>query len=90
MDFEDQRRAVLDASASTPTASLLPVGVTAARGQLRGDVVLPGSRWRAVARTRQLRQLHTQILGCTTREIEGRLGYVDEPELMHRDNLVLL
>ena len=25
-----------------------------------------------------------------SREIEARLGYVDEPELIHRDNLVLL
>ena len=31
-----------------------------------------------------------KILGCATRDIEGRLGFVREPELMHRDNLVLV
>ena len=31
-----------------------------------------------------------QILRAPSAEIEARLGYVDEPELIHRDNLVLL
>ena len=31
-----------------------------------------------------------RILKAPSREIEARLGYVDEPELIHRDNLVLL
>jgi glutamate 5-kinase len=31
-----------------------------------------------------------RIAGCPTVEIESVLGYIDEPELIHRDNLVLL
>jgi glutamate 5-kinase len=31
-----------------------------------------------------------RILRTATSEIEAKLGYVDEPELIHRDNLVLL
>jgi len=29
------------------------------------------------------------IMGCPSHEIAGLLGYVDEPELIHRDNLVM-
>jgi glutamate 5-kinase len=31
-----------------------------------------------------------RILGKPSGKIEAILGYVDEPELIHRDNLVLL
>jgi len=31
-----------------------------------------------------------RVMGAPSNEIEARLGYVDEPELIHRDNLVLL
>jgi glutamate 5-kinase len=31
-----------------------------------------------------------RILRTPSSEIEAKLGYVDEPELIHRDNLVLL
>ena len=31
-----------------------------------------------------------RILRTPSGEIEAKLGYVDEPELIHRDNLVLL
>ena len=31
-----------------------------------------------------------RIAGKSSGEIENILGYVDEPELIHRDNLVLL
>jgi glutamate 5-kinase len=31
-----------------------------------------------------------RIAGCASTEIEAILGYVDEPELIHRDNLVLI
>ena len=31
-----------------------------------------------------------RILRTASSEIESKLGYVDEPELIHRDNLVLL
>ena len=32
----------------------------------------------------------TRILRTPSNQIETKLGYVDEPELIHRDNLVLL
>ena len=32
----------------------------------------------------------TRIAGIASGEIEGRLGYPGEPELIHRDNLVLV
>jgi len=74
--------------------SLLPVGVTAARGRFaRGDVVLcvdPDGHAVAKGLVNYGTDDTLKILGCATRDIEGRLGYVDEPELMHRDNLVLL
>jgi glutamate 5-kinase len=31
-----------------------------------------------------------RILRVPSHEIEARLGYIDAPELIHRDNLVLL
>ena len=31
-----------------------------------------------------------QLQGKASKEIESILGYVDEPELIHRDNLVVL
>ncbi|MDH5377471.1 MAG: glutamate 5-kinase, partial [Gammaproteobacteria bacterium] len=31
-----------------------------------------------------------KIIGKPSKEIESILGYVDEPELIHRDNLVLV
>ncbi len=74
--------------------SLLPVGVTAAHGKFaRGEVVLcvdPDSGAVAKGLVNYSSDEAQKILGCATKEIEGRLGYVREPELMHRDNLVLL
>jgi glutamate 5-kinase len=74
--------------------SLLPVGVTAAHGKFaRGDVVLcvdPDSGAVAKGLVNYASDETQKILGCATRDIEGRLGFVREPELMHRDNLVLL
>lgn len=74
--------------------SLLPVGVTAVRGRFnRGDVVLcvdPVGTAVAKGLVNYGSDEASKILGCATRDIETRLGYVDEPELVHRDNLVLL
>ncbi len=74
--------------------SLLAVGVTAARGNFaRGEVVLcldPDGAAVAKGLVNYSSGETQKILGCATRDIEGRLGYVREPELMHRDNLVLL
>ena len=74
--------------------SLLAVGVTATRGKFaRGEVVLcldPESGAVAKGLVNYSSDETEKILGCATRDIEGRLGFVREPELMHRDNLVLL
>jgi glutamate 5-kinase len=74
--------------------SLLPVGVTGVQGRFnRGDVVLcVDADGNAIAKglVNYASDETSKILGCASREIEARLGYVDEPELMHRDNLVLL
>jgi glutamate 5-kinase len=74
--------------------SLLPVGVVEVSGRFaRGDVLLCRSLdGREVARglsnygDEELRQ----IIGCASHEIAARLGYGGEPEVIHRDNLVLL
>ena len=74
--------------------SLLPVGVTAVQGEFeRGELVrcLDGEG-REIARglVNYSARETTGILGHPTESIENVLGYVDEPELIHRDNLVLL
>ena len=74
--------------------SLLPIGVYEVTGEFeRGEAVscLDESR-REVARglVNYNAQETRRILRAPSSEIEARLGYVDEPELIHRDNLVLL
>ena len=73
--------------------SLLPVGVTAVEGTfLRGDLVAcVDSHDGEVARglVNYSAQEARRILGQPSSRIEELLGYVDEPELIHRDNLVL-
>ncbi len=74
--------------------SLLPVGVTAVEGFFnRGEVVsCCDSNGKEIARglanynAEESRKIH----GRSSKEIESILGYVDEPELIHRDNLVLM
>jgi glutamate 5-kinase len=74
--------------------SLLPVGVIASRGTfVRGDVVLcvgPDGQPVAKGLVNYGSEETERLLGCSTREIEARLGWANEPELIHRDNLVLL
>ena len=74
--------------------SLLPIGVINATGNFeRGEVVncidLEG---REIARGLiNYSAIETQkISRCPSSEIESILGYVDETELIHRNNLVLL
>jgi glutamate 5-kinase len=74
--------------------SLLPVGVKAVDGQfVRGEVVvcldLAG---REVARglVNYSAEETARIIGQPSDRIETILGYVDEPELIHRDNMVLV
>jgi glutamate 5-kinase len=74
--------------------SLLPIGVTAASGEFeRGEVVVcvdPGGREIARGLVNYSAGDTRRIVRTPSSEIEARLGYVDEPELIHRDNLVLL
>ena len=74
--------------------SLLPVGVRAVRGQFRrGDVVLCRDS-RGVDVARGLCNYSAEetrcIIGHSSREIPRLLGYGGDPELIHRDNMVLL
>jgi glutamate 5-kinase len=74
--------------------SLLPIGVVAVAGHFeRGEVVScldEASREVARGLVNYSASETRRILRTPSSEIEGRLGYVDEPELIHRDNLVLL
>ena len=91
-------RLILDAGAvkalRDQRKSLLPIGVFDLTGEFeRGEVVAccdaagaeiaRGLVNYSAAETRR-------ILKSPSSEIQARLGYVDEPELIHRDNLVLL
>ncbi|MDF1588666.1 MAG: glutamate 5-kinase [Gammaproteobacteria bacterium] len=73
--------------------SVLPVGVKHVEGQYqRGDLLIClDMNGKEVARG--LVNYNTdetlKIMGYASREIESLLGYVDEPELIHRDNLVV-
>lgn len=73
--------------------SLLPVGVTEVRGSfVRGEVVrCLDQRGREVARGLvNYGSLDAgRIIGKASGRIESILGYVDEPELIHRDNMVV-
>jgi glutamate 5-kinase len=74
--------------------SLLPVGVKGITGEFeRGEVVaVVDSEGREVARglINYSASEARRIAGKSSRAIEAALGYMDEPELIHRDNLVLL
>lgn len=74
--------------------SLLPAGITAVEGQFERGVCLRivGPDEREIARgiTAYTSSETLAILGCPSREIEGRLGYSGPNELIHRDDLVLM
>ncbi|GIX27104.1 MAG: glutamate 5-kinase [Burkholderiales bacterium] len=74
--------------------SLLPIGVVDAVGDFdRGEVVAciaPDGREVARGLVNYSAEETRKILRRPSHEIEAILGYVDEPELIHRDNLVLL
>jgi glutamate 5-kinase len=73
---------------------LLPVGVVGVSGEFeRGEVVsCLDSSDAEIARglVNYSAAETTKILETPSGLIESKLGYVDEPELIHRDNLVLL
>lgn len=89
---------VLDAGAvkvlKTDGKSLLPIGVTAVEGYFeRGDVVAcVDADGKEVARglVNYSASEAARIVRKPSSEIESILGYVDEAELIHRDNLILL
>jgi glutamate 5-kinase len=90
-------RIVIDAGAARAVGrdgkSLLPIGVLDVQGEFaRGDVIAClGPDGREVARglvnysSAETRQIARRPTG----EIESVLGFIEEPELIHRDNLVL-
>ena len=88
----------LDAGASTAVTqsgvSLLAVGVTRVEGEFkRGEVVsCINHDGKEIARglvNYDVKESQ-QIKGLASEKFEAILGYVDEAELIHRDNLVLL
>jgi glutamate 5-kinase len=74
--------------------SLLPVGVTQVEGDFgRGAVVAcraPDGREIARGLINYPSSEARRIARRASHEVEAVLGYIDEPELIHRDNLVLL
>jgi len=74
--------------------SLLPIGVHDVTGEFeRGEAVScldPDGREVARGLVNYGSSEARRILRAPSHEIEARLGYIDEPELIHRDNLVLL
>jgi glutamate 5-kinase len=74
--------------------SILAVGVFGSSGSFeRGDMVsVTDAQGDEVAKGLvNYNARETQmLLGCSTDEIESKLGYIDAPELIHRDNLVVL
>ncbi len=91
-------RLVLDDGAAKALAaggkSLLPVGVKSVEGEFeRGEVIAcVNAEGHEIARglVNYGAAEARRIAGKPTSEIESLLGYVDEPELIHRDNLVRL
>jgi len=91
-------RLALDEGAARALAhdgkSLLPIGVTEVSGEFeRGELVScvdPQGREIARGLVNYNATEARRIMRSPSNEIERRLGYSEEPELIHRDNLVLL
>jgi glutamate 5-kinase len=91
-------RLTLDAGAARALTrdgkSLLPIGVIGVDGEFeRGEIVgCFDADGREIARglINYGSQEAARILRRPSAEIEAILGYIDEPELIHRDNMVLL
>ena len=89
-------RLVLDAGAAEAVAhkgtSLLPIGVVAVEGEfLRGEALAcvdPQGHEVARGLVNYSSDETRLIMRHATREIESILGYMGEPELIHRDNMV--
>ncbi len=91
-------RVYLDAGATRALlekkTSLLPVGIKQVDGDfVRGEVVgCVDESGREIARglVNYASSEVRLIMGRHTEELEGILGYMNQPELIHRDNLVML
>ncbi len=91
-------RLILDAGAvkvlSEQGKSLLAVGVTSVEGQFKRGEIVACVDTAGVEIARGLvnynREESARIAGHASHNIETLLGYVGEPELIHRDNLILL
>jgi glutamate 5-kinase len=91
-------RVVLDAGAvqkvSAEGKSLLPIGVMEVAGEFgRGDVITcVDANGRPIARgiSNYSSSEARRIMRRSSTEILAILGFVEEPELIHRDNMVLL
>lgn len=74
--------------------SLLPIGVVAAQGKFeRGQLVICKDEQGTVVAKGLVNYSHkdaVRILRMPTAQIEQALGYIAEPEIIHRDNLVVL
>ena len=74
--------------------SLLPIGIKAVKGQFfRGDIVtVCRESGEEIARgiVNYPSTEARKIIGLPSSEIGAILGYVDDPEMIHRDNLVVL
>ena len=89
---------ILDAGAAAALlgkhTSLLPVGVVGVEGEfLRGDVVsCVTAEGREVARglVNYASEDAVRICRAHTEEIAQRLGYMEQPEMVHRDNMVII
>jgi len=79
---------------STEGKSLLPIGVIGVTGEFgRGDVITCiDQSGRAIARgmTNYSSSEARRIMRKPSADIQAILGFVEEPELIHRDNMVLL
>jgi len=90
-------RIVIDAGAARALRSggrsLLPIGVTEVQGEFaRGDVIAcldPEGSEVARGLVNYSSSETRQIARKPSSEIEAVLGFIEEPELIHRDNLVL-
>jgi len=73
--------------------SLLPIGIKAINGEFsRGDIVsVCGESGEEIARgiVNYTSTEARRIIGRSSADIEGVWGYVDDPEMIHRDNLVV-
>ena len=73
--------------------SLLPVGIAEVEGEFeRGDLVsCLDTKGNVIARglVNYNSKETTLLIRQPSNKIETLLGYVDEPEIIHRDNLIL-